>query len=66
MDRQEPTQLTFFSIEWPQWKSLPSHTQQSIVDGLSQMLLQRVEQPPTGHHATTETSTSTMENHDVS
>jgi len=36
-----------------------------IVDGLSQMLLQRLQQQPVGHRVTTETSTST-ENDDVS
>jgi hypothetical protein len=65
MNRQEPTQLPLFSNEWPQWKSLPSHAQNSIVDGLSQMLLQRLQQQPVGHRVTTETSTST-ENDDVS
>ena len=65
MNRQEPTQLTLFSNEWPQWKSLPSHAQKSILDGLSQMLLQRLQQKPVGHRITTETLTST-ENHDVS
>ena len=64
MNRQEPTQLTLFSNEWPQWKSLPSHTQQSIVDGLSQMLLQTLQQHA-GHHVKTQTSSST-ETHDVS
>ena len=65
MNRQEPTQLTLFSNEWPQWKSLPSHAQESILEGLSQMLLQRLQQQPVGHRVTTETWTST-ENHDVS
>lgn len=63
MDHQEPTQLTLFSNAWPRWKSLPSHAQESILDGLSQMLLQSLQQPSAGHP--TETSTST-ENHDVS
>lgn len=65
MNRQEPTQLTLFSNEWPRWKSLPSRVQEAILDGLSQMLLQRLQQQPVGHRITTETSTST-ENHDVS
>ena len=63
MNDRKPTQLTLFSHQWPEWKSLPSHTQESIVDGLSEMLLQTLQQHA-GHHDRTATSTS-MEKHDV-
>ena len=63
MNDQKP-QLTLFSNEWPEWKSLPSHTQECIVDGLSQMLLQTLQQHA-GRHVKTETATST-EHHNVS
>jgi hypothetical protein len=65
MNRQEPTQLMLFSNEWPRWKSLPHRVQEAILDGLSQMLLQRLQQQAVSHRITTETSTST-ENQDVS
>lgn len=64
MNRQEPAQLMLFSSKWPQWESLPGHAQESILDGLSQMLLQKLEQQPVDHPVA-ETSIS-AENHDVS
>jgi hypothetical protein len=56
MNHQEPTQLSLFSNKWPQWKSLPSHAQKSIVDGLARMLLQRLQQQSDYHRDTTSTT----------
>ena len=60
MNVQKPSkQLSLFSYELPDWKSLPREAQQSILEALAQMLLQSLQQPSCNQITTSTTSTPT-------
>ena len=61
-DRNQTTQLALFESELLNWNSLPREAQQSILDVLSQLLLDALEQR--GSDRTT--SNTTHENDHVS
>jgi hypothetical protein len=62
-DRNQTTQLALFESEFPNWILLPREAQQSLLDVLSQFLLDALEQHCCDHITT---STTTTENQDVS
>jgi hypothetical protein len=55
--RSQATQLVLFESELPNWQSLPREVQQSVLDALSQMLLDALEQHE--HHNNDHTTTTT-------
>lgn len=59
--RKQTTQRGLLESEFPNWNSLPREAQQSLLDVLSQLLLDALEQHG-GDHITT----STTEDHHVS
>ena len=62
--RSQATQLVLFESELPNWQSLPREVQQSVLDALSQMLLDALEQHE--HHNNDHTTTTNIEKEHVS
>jgi len=62
-DPNRTTQLALFESPSPNWKSLPREAQQSILEVLSQLLLDALERHCSDHITTT---TTTTEDNDVS
>ena len=62
-DRKQVTQVALFESESPDWRSLPCEAQQSVLDILSQMLRDALEQRCSD---SVTTSPPTTENNDVS
>lgn len=61
-DRKQTTQLALFESEFPNWNSLPREAQQALLDVLSQLLLNALEQHGSDHITT---SITTNEDQDV-